>query len=265
MAAESPVKSADRVLNLLELLALAPTAQSFTELSQTLEIPKSSLFQLLKNLLARGYVRQDEDTGRYLLGDKVRELAAKRGTRPPEEVVAPYLEAACRDLNETCAFYQRVGEEAQVIATRSGGQALGYSMRLGDRAPLFVISAGRAILAAGPDRIRDAYLHGLTPVAFTDRTTTDIADIRRVIERAASTGFAYSIEEFTKGVVGIARTVALDGNVIGAVNFAIPAVRFDKELDLKAQRVLTATAENVQRAFRLLPDVAAAQAARHIR
>src|SRR3546814_937902 len=122
MAAENPVKSADRFLNLLELLAFTPTAQSFTELSQALAIPKSSLFQLLKNLLNRGYVRQDEDTGRYLLGDKVRELVTKRGPRPLEEVVAPHLEAACRDLNETCAFYQRVGGQAQVIATRSGGQ-----------------------------------------------------------------------------------------------------------------------------------------------
>src|SRR3546814_4131715 len=78
MAAENPVKSADRVLNLLELLAFTPTAQSFTELSQALAIPKSSLFQLLKNLLNRGYVRQDKDTGRYLLGDTVRELVPKR-------------------------------------------------------------------------------------------------------------------------------------------------------------------------------------------
>src|SRR3546814_14591254 len=92
-------------------------------------------------------------------------------------------------------------------------------MRLGDRAPLLVVSAGRAILAAGPDRVRDAYLRNLTPVAFTDRTTTDIEDIRRLIERAASPGFAYSLEEFTKGVAGIARAVALDCKVVGAVNF----------------------------------------------
>src|SRR3546814_16066677 len=125
MAAENPVKSADRVLNLLELLAFTPTAQSFTELSQALAIPKSSLFQLLKNLLNRGYVRQDEDTGRYLLGDKVRDLVTKRGPRPLEEVVAPHLAAACRDLNETCAFYKRVGDQAQVIARpeeRRGGK-----------------------------------------------------------------------------------------------------------------------------------------------
>src|SRR3546814_10923143 len=105
MAAENPVKSADRVLNLLELLAFTPTAQSFTELSQALAIPKSSLFQLLKNLLNRGYVRQAEDTGRYLLGDTVRALVTKGGQRPLAEGVAHTHEADVRAQNETRSYH----------------------------------------------------------------------------------------------------------------------------------------------------------------
>lgn len=244
---ESSVKSADRVLNLLETLSQAP--RSFTELSQGLGIPRSSLFQLLRNLLNRGYVAQDGVAGRYLLGDKVRELIARVGPRPLSEIAAPHLEEACHALNETCAFYQRVDDEALVVSTQSGDQALRYSMRLGDRAPLYAVSAGRAILAALPDRAREAYLAGVTLRRFTERTTTDVRKIRRLINEAAAAGFAYSVEEYTKGVVGIARAVVVDDSVVGAVNFAVPAVRFDDGLDRDARRILSRTAQAIEQAL----------------
>ena len=59
------VKSADRVLDLLELLTRRGKAMSHTELSLALGIPKSSLTQLLRNLTDRGYLlfSPGRDTG----------------------------------------------------------------------------------------------------------------------------------------------------------------------------------------------------------
>ena len=64
------VKSADRALDILEQVAEAPEPLSFSQLLSGLEIPRSSLFHLLNNLLARGYLVQDGAGGRYFLGGK---------------------------------------------------------------------------------------------------------------------------------------------------------------------------------------------------
>ena len=65
------VKSASRVLDLIEILALTPRALGVTELSQRLGIPKSSTSMLLATLEARGYVMVDP-ARRFRLADELR-------------------------------------------------------------------------------------------------------------------------------------------------------------------------------------------------
>lgn len=244
----SAVKSADRVLDVLELLVERDAPQSFASISKALEIPKSSLFQLLRNLLARGYVNQDAG-GHYVPGSKIRDLVGRINGPSLSDIISPFVESACRELNETSAFYVRSEDQVIVISTASGGQALSYTMRLGDSAPIYVVSAGRAILAAEPLAALDDYLAGLSAEAFTRQTKVNTIDIRKAIEQAAETGFGYSFEEFTPGIIGIARAVRHGGNVIGAVNFAIPSVRFDQERDRQARRVLQSTVSAIEAAL----------------
>ncbi len=46
-------------------------------------------------------------------------------------------------------------------------------------------------------------------------------------------------------MVGIARAVIADGRVIGAVNFAVPAVRFNRQLEQDARYILARTAQAI--------------------
>ena len=50
------VKSANRAIDILEYVADAPEPPSFSAMLAQLGIPRSSLFHLLNNLLARGYM-----------------------------------------------------------------------------------------------------------------------------------------------------------------------------------------------------------------
>ena len=73
----SSVKSADRVFDLLELLAATGRAMSHGELSRRTAIPKGSLTALLRNLITRGYVEYLERTQDYRLGERAYELARR--------------------------------------------------------------------------------------------------------------------------------------------------------------------------------------------
>lgn len=232
------VKSADRVLDLLETLVNVKTPQSFAALSRDLNIPKSSLFQLLRNLLSRGYVRQESKSGCYSLGPKMEELLKQLRSDSLKEIVSPFVDAACQALNETAAFYVRSRDTVIVLSTAGGGQALSYTMNVGDAAPIYAVSAGRAILAEDSAEDLNSYLNNLKPQAFTRQSKSNILEIREVIEHAAQCGFGYAFEEYTQGIVGIGKVVKYNDEPIGALNFAIPVARFDEEQDRMARSIL---------------------------
>jgi DNA-binding IclR family transcriptional regulator len=58
-----------RVLDILETLSGRPAGASLTELSVSLEAPKTSLLPLLRTLVSRGYAARG-DSGRYGIGPR---------------------------------------------------------------------------------------------------------------------------------------------------------------------------------------------------
>lgn len=73
----STVKSAARVLDILELLASSGRAMTHAEIGRRTAIPKSSLTQLLRNLAERGYVEPVEDSLAFRTGYFSRALLHK--------------------------------------------------------------------------------------------------------------------------------------------------------------------------------------------
>lgn len=243
------VKSADRVFDVIELLVGSDVPLSFAAIARSLNIPKSSLYHLLRNLLSRGYVEQEKDLAHYRPGPKLRDLAGRMKAPTLVDIVSPYVQSASRQHNETAAFYVRDGDRAKVACSFNGDQALNYSMRPGDAAPLHAVSAGRVILGAASPEALDDYMQNIVIEAYTAQTKTNPYEIRQLIEQAGQSGFAYSFEEYVAGIVGLAQAVRHDGSTVGAVTFAIPAARFNRERDLESRRILLSVASAIEKAL----------------
>src|ERR1700728_3380466 len=141
------VKSASRVLDLLECLGESKRPLSFLELSRQLRIPKSSLFHLLGDLTARHYVEHLPDVSRYRLGPALAELVKNAtGKRSLADLVTPVLRRLSERLNETSAYYVLKNDLVVVAATESGRQPLTYQMQAGDSGALYTFSAGKVAL-----------------------------------------------------------------------------------------------------------------------
>src|SRR4051794_23307195 len=67
-APSGAVKSADRTVELLELLAGYSEPLTLSEIHRELAYPKSSLFVLLRTLVARGWVETDRRGTGYSIG-----------------------------------------------------------------------------------------------------------------------------------------------------------------------------------------------------
>lgn len=241
----APVKSADRVLDILEAVAASAGRASFSSLMSELAIPRSSLFQLLGNLAARGYLEQDSATLRYHLGKKIGDLAKQRPAPSLEQIVQPLLDRLSRETRETAGFYVREGDYVTTIATQTGGQALTYTMLVSEKAPLYAISSGKIALSRMRNAEVKAYLARTKFERFTPHTLSSAKQVLDELPSIRKDGFAYAREEFTVGIIGIGTGVVLEGQLAGMLNLAVPSARFTKTAEQDFRKLLKRNANDI--------------------
>ncbi len=237
---DSAVKSADRVLDILQLLARQGSALSHHEIGTSLGIPKSSLTHLLRNLVAREFLALDAGEGTYSLGRAVFDLVRGGGER--EALIAharPVVDWLAQTLGEATSFSLLRDGEVERMCVAESRSPLSYRMAVGDRFPLYSTSAGKAILAALPAPRRQAYLRHLRLESHTAATIRSMTELRRQLDAVEAGEVAYSRGEHTPGVVGIAIAVASgDPEVPAAFNVVVPEVRFTREFDARCRELL---------------------------
>jgi DNA-binding IclR family transcriptional regulator len=220
------VKSLDRGLDILTYIGAAARPASFSRLLADLGIPRSSLFHLLNNLEARGFIARDAASEGYRLGPGLLGLARAVPEPSLRDRIAPFLDRLSGELNETCGFFVRVDDNVEVAVSAISTQALSYTMKVGARSPLYAVSGGKVVLAEmSPEALR-GYLARVVLAAATPQTIRSKTRLRQEIQGVRKSGFAYSHDEFTPGITAIATAIRHKGAFAGAINVAVPSVRF---------------------------------------
>ena len=238
-AANNPVKSAMRTLDIVEYVVARDAPVVAQEIAVALAIPVSSLSYLLNTLVDRGYLAREGR--RYTPGPGLERLQTRAHGFSLEERAAPLVRALRVQLNETASFFVRHGWEVEALVTETSDHALRYAVQRGTRTPMHGFAAGKAILAALPDAEIETYLRGTERAAFTATTITAAEDLRREIATIRSTGIARTREEHTPGIQGVARAVIIEGETLGAFSVAIPTARFDAGVERRVAELLTKT------------------------
>lgn len=262
--ARTAVKSADRVLDLLELLAGTGRPMTHGEIARRTGIPKGSLTPLLRNLADRGYVEQLPDQAQFRLGEGAHALARHGAhSRDLVEASEPWLQRLMRSTGESASLSVLREDMAERIASVETRRAVLYSVHVGVLQPLYANSAGKVLLAWMPAAQREAYLRRVKLQPRTDQTIRSVPVLRRQLEEVREKGVAWSFGEFTAGVVGVAVPV-LDahGRAVAALGVALPAERLDESRQKKLVDDLRATAREIARA--LQPDGASPRKSVHV-
>ncbi len=250
-SASAAVKSASRALDILEFVARASKAPSFLEISQQLEIPKSSLSMLLSTLVGRGYLDQPEPRGGYKLGLGARRLAVEFGQGATViERVAPLLDRLAANLQESCGYYEARGDYVECIESRAYEQALLYKMFTGERVHMYANSCGKAILAQLPEDQLEAYIARTEFRAYTDRTISSAPQLLREIEEIRKTGIGRTFGEYYPGVAALAVALTDGEKVLGAVNVGLPMIRLNGEAEELIKTELKLFASHFSRSIR---------------
>lgn len=233
------VKSAMRTLDIIEYVVSRGRPTVAQEISAALVIPVSSLSYLLNTLVERGYLSRDGR--RYMPGPGLERLQTRQTVFSIADRVTPLVRALRVQLNETASFFVRKGWEAEALVTETSERALRYAVQVGTGAPLHVLSAGKAILAALSEEEFERYLREAQREAYTSATITSEAGLRAEIAEIKRVGVARTREEYTRGIQGVGCAVHIDGELAGAFSVAIPTARFDQEIYQRAAALLVRT------------------------
>jgi len=237
------VKSAARVLDLLQLLASLPGRVRVNEVARLLGIPKSSASSLLATLEGRGYVEQGVDGFRlstrlhqgWVGGDFARLMSIARSAL--SRLVAQTEESAFLGVltaEWNIRYVQKVVSDSP----------LRYDVELGTTRAAYCTSIGHVLLAGQSDSRLDTYLESTRFVAITPRTLTERDRIHKAVLAVRRIGYASSSDSHVLGASGIAAPVSnAAGQTIAGLAVIAPSARFAPKRAAITRLVVDAAAE----------------------
>jgi DNA-binding IclR family transcriptional regulator len=233
-------RAANRVIDILELVARSAAGVALHEVSVQLEAPKSSLLRLLRALTARGYLAQGRG-GEYRLGPKVFDLGSSAPAQPElAQVARPALGELMRRTGETVFLSTLSSDRASIVYVDKleSDHIIRYAAGVGDRRPLHATSSGKAILAFLPEAEREEILQSLSLDRHTERTVTTLAALRAALAEVRRRGVCITVDEVVPGASGIAAPVFdRHGRVAGACAVGGPTNRVRPKIRALAAEV----------------------------
>ncbi|MGI9476075.1 MAG: IclR family transcriptional regulator [Hyphomicrobiaceae bacterium] len=224
------VKSAGRVLDVLEFIASHDKPMFLRDITSALAIPKSSAHMLLSTLCARGYVTGSANSGFKLAG----ELAESPGwvgghLRLVTRQAQPVMNELANALMETAALgVLKSNFDVRVVMYKNSPVEVRYDMTDTAELPGYCSAMGYLLLAySDPSAVRD-YLDGIDIEPLTSKTVICKKAIMRRLRRVAARGYSIHVDERLMGASGAAAPIlAPNGKVVAALNISTVTPRFN--------------------------------------
>jgi DNA-binding IclR family transcriptional regulator len=189
---------------------------TLSELARQLNMPKSSIYRVLKTLSQMDYLRYEEHSKHYYLGVRVLSLGfALLEGMELREIARPYMERLSRECNKTInlAVLDRV--EMVYVERISVRSIRAYNISVGSRMPPWNAATGKAVLA---------YLETPTVVQMMRKArkngifTGNEKKFMKILADVRKNGFAVNDQEARRGILAIAAPLFSSKGVVGAIN-----------------------------------------------
>jgi DNA-binding IclR family transcriptional regulator len=232
----SSVKSAERLLAVLELLAKHACPVPTMMIARECAIPKSSLHHLLNVMRARHFVTYYEVERAWGLGVSVFEIgSAYLRSAPLQRMGRHLLIELTQRTGETSHLAMLHGTEVLYIDKEQPiGSATKLVTEIGVRLPAHLTAVGRAILAECTEaQVRAIYANNAL-VLRTGHGPTSVDGLLRDLVEVRARGIAYDVEMVTPGISCLAAPVfSHEGVPIAAIGITyVSAQRSDPSVQL---------------------------------
>ncbi len=225
------VQVLDRALAVLDFLAQEQDAVSLTDLSERLNLNKSTAHRLVMILERHRMIERESQTGRYRLGMRLFELGSIAVSRfDIRDKARGHLEQLGYEVDESIHLCALDNGEVLYLDRKEPRRSVRMECRVGHRNPVHCTSVGKAMLAHLSEREVDQILRQRGMPRKTSATLTTPAELKADLALIRARGYAIDNEEIEEGVrcVGVA-VLGASGQPIAAISVSAPSFRMPVE------------------------------------
>ena len=213
---------------ILELFSREQPEWGLSEMCKVLEMPKTTVSDLLMSLCAVGLLHKTNEA-RYRLGWRVAALnrVLMEGSEMRVEAER-IMEQLVRTFGETVHLAALERTQVVYLAKQEGTKSVQVRITgVGTQLPPHASSLGKVLLCELPwEEVETLIGEGGLSV-FTHNTITTLDELKSELAITRSRGFGYDIEEAAEELCCVAAPIRnAVGDIVAALSFSVPAYRF---------------------------------------
>lgn len=219
------MKSLAMGLRILRVVELAEDPVPAQKIIQTLDMPRSTTYRLLKTLGDQGFIEQ---TSRgFVPGLYLTQTSRSRAEEHLQSVACRDVLSSIADaIQETVVLTVIRWPHAFALAAVEGPRAVRWSFTAGTRHPLYAGASAKVLLAYLSDDVLADYQH-VTPFVPTSTHGPQCwDDVQRQIVQIRHDGYCISHGEVDEGVAALAVPLRWGSRLVGSVSVVGPEFRF---------------------------------------
>jgi IclR family transcriptional regulator, pca regulon regulatory protein len=219
------VQSLDRGLAVIRAFGPGRDRLTLSEVARETGLTRAAARRFLLTLVSLGYVRTNGKE--FSLGPRVLELGySYLSSLSLPEVATPHVEALVAEVRESSSISVLDGEDVVDIVRVPAKRIMTVSVPVGTRFRAHASSKGRVLLAHLSEQELNVFLEDAGLEQLTDRTVTDPAQLRVLLDEVRTKGYALVDQEVEEGVRSVAVPIRdAGGTVIAAINVSSYASR----------------------------------------
>jgi DNA-binding IclR family transcriptional regulator len=202
--------AAENILRLINFLAHQSGPVTASRIAQSVNLPRSTVYDLLGVAIAQGYAVHIPEKRRYTLGLRAFELGSGYQRQQPLVLRGtPLLKRLVSDTRLSAHLAVLHGTDVIYLVEERTRQGPWLVSEVGVRLPAHLTATGRAILAhLPPAQLRALYPSAkLELVLRTSHGPSSVGELRRILSTTRRYGYALEHSEVTEGLSSIARPV----------------------------------------------------------
>ncbi len=181
----------DRTLDLLELLSRHPEGMTLSGMTESLKMPKNTVFRIATTLSLRGYAERDEATKIYRASSKLLSLGyASVGGERLTQAAAIILTELRDATGETALLGTLAGNHGVVLDQVPSLHPVKVVVEIGHAFRLNTAAPAKAMLAHWSSEAQAAFVREIHFSKHTRHTITSVDDYLAELQQVRAVGYA---------------------------------------------------------------------------
>jgi len=246
---EEYMKSLEKIIKILDYLSDVERDVGITELSLELDLPKSTVHRILKNLSRYSVVEKENDTSRYKIGLRLLKYSnSLLRSFDLRQIVKPILKKVCDETQETTFLTVWRNDQGICIDSISSSRSANTHLfvEIGREMPFHCTASSEALLANQPIEDIKRIINKKQLLRYTPNTITEPKKLIIHLLDIKNKGFAICDEELEEGIKAIAAPIKnINGKTIASITITGLAKRMSSSNSERFVKILTNSAQEI--------------------